>query len=94
MHIAVIRKKLQETKINYSKKQANIKYYNYKRQKYITIKNKQILNITMQKFFFFFSKTYTYLINKLEHIEFITELDSERPFYGIQVKTAHFYIVK
>ena len=46
----------------------------------------------MQKFFF--SKTYTYLINKLEHIKLITELDSKRPFHGHQVKTAHFYIAK
>ena len=39
--------------------------------------------------FFFFSKTYTYLINKLERIKFITELDSERPFHGHQVKAKY-----
>ena len=54
----------------------------------------------MQKFFvyllllFFFSKAYTYLINKLEHIKFRTELDSERPFHGHEVKATHFYIVQ
>ena len=54
MHIAVKRKTITtDRKINYSKKQANIKYYNYKRQKYITVKNKQILNVTMQTFFSF-----------------------------------------
>ena len=37
-------------------------------------------------FFFFFSETYTYLINKLEHIKFITELDSKRLVHGHQVK--------
>ena len=37
MHIAVKRKKLQQTKINYNIKQANIKCYNYKRQNYITV---------------------------------------------------------
>ena len=59
MHIAVkIKTITRDRKINYSKKQANIKYYNYKRQKYITVKNKKILNITMQTFFSFFSKTY------------------------------------
>ena len=69
MHIAVKRKTItRDRKINYNKKQANIKYCSYKRQKYITAKNKQILNITMQAFFFF-SKIYTYLINKLEHIK-------------------------
>ena len=52
MHIAVKRKKLQHIKINYNIKQANIKYYNYKRQNYITVSNKQILNITMQSCFF------------------------------------------
>ena len=67
-------KQLQETKIYYSKEQANIKYYNAK--------------------VFLFSKTYTYLINKLEHMKFIMELDSERPIHGHQVNTAHFYVVK
>ena len=70
MHIAVKRKTItRDRKINYSTKRANIKYYNYKRQKYITVKNKKILNITIQTFFFFFFKTYAYLINKLEHIK-------------------------
>ena len=39
--------------------------------------------------FFFFSKTYTYLINKLGRIKFITELDSKRPFHGHQVKAKY-----
>ena len=57
MHIAVkIKTITRDRKINYSKKQANIKYYNYKRLKYITVKNKKILNITMQTFFSFYKK--------------------------------------
>ena len=64
MHIAVKRKTITRDKINYSKKQANIKYYNAK-----------------VFFFFFFSKTYTYLINKLEHIKFITKLASEKSIF-------------
>ena len=54
MHIALKRKTItRDRKINYSKKRANVKYYNYKKQKYITLKNKNILNITMQTFFSF-----------------------------------------
>ena len=54
MHIAVKKEAIaRDRKINYNKKQTNIKYYNYKRQKYITAKNKQILNITMQTFYSF-----------------------------------------
>ena len=57
MHIAVKRKTItRDKKINYSKKQANMKYYTYKRLKYITVKNKKILNITMQTFFPFSPK--------------------------------------
>ena len=53
------KKQLQGTKINYSRKQANIKYYKANK---------------------LFSISYTYLISKLEHIKFLTELDSERMF--------------
>ena len=61
MHIAVKRKTItRDRKINYSKKRANIKYYNYKRRKYITVKNKKILNSTMQTFFSFSSKLMLY----------------------------------
>ena len=71
-HCKLQEKQLQEIKINYNKRQANLKYYN-------------------AKVFSFFSITYTItlLLSKLEYIKFVTELDSERPFYGHQVKTAH-----
>ena len=48
----------------------------------------------MQKFFYFLKNLSTYLINKLEHIKFITELASERPFHGsVQFSSVQFSFV-
>ena len=69
MHIAVKRKTItRDRKINYSKKRANIKYYNYKTKIYYS-KEQENIKYYNANFFFFFFKTYAYLINKLKHIK-------------------------